>query len=146
MIETTASILLALGVACLGALLLYEGFFKDFWVFLFCFIMASCQYSLLKSVQPDAASPMHVSQIPPTPDYVIRMYNFSQGYNRIIVFSRPFYFCLCAAIILCLDYGYREWDDVSFHVYGLPFTTKGSLAFARDLVKSKTDLYHYKST
>ncbi|ELU16306.1 hypothetical protein CAPTEDRAFT_221096 [Capitella teleta] len=117
-IETVASVVLALGVACLGALLLYQGFFRDFWVFLFCFIMASCQYSLLKSVQPDAASPMH-------------------GYNRIIVFSRAFYFCLCAAIMLGLDYGYHEWDNVSFHIYGVPFTTKSSLAFARDLVKSE---------
>lgn len=48
-------------VAFLGYLLLLKGFFTDIWVFQFCLVIASCQYSLLKSVQPDAASPMHVS-------------------------------------------------------------------------------------
>lgn len=48
-------------VAFLGYLLLLKGFFSDIWVFQFCLVIASCQYSLLKSVQPDAASPMHVS-------------------------------------------------------------------------------------
>ena len=93
-IENVISVLLAAGVGILGALLLSNGFFKDFWIFVFCFVMGSCQYSLVKvipyhvlllismylknsfynmvyvftnwfisfqSVQPDAASPMHVS-------------------------------------------------------------------------------------
>ena len=61
-LENLVSILLAVAVGVLGALLLSQGFFKDFWIFVFCFVMASCQYSLMKSVQPDAASPMHVSK------------------------------------------------------------------------------------
>jgi len=56
------SVLLAVGVGVLGALLLSLGFFHDLWIFLLCFVIASCQYSVLKSVQPDAASPMHVCQ------------------------------------------------------------------------------------
>lgn len=55
------SVLLATAVGVLGVILLSHGFFRDFWVFNLCFVMASCQYSLLKSVQPDSASPMHVS-------------------------------------------------------------------------------------
>ena len=60
MIETLISTFLAVAVGVLGVTLLLSGFFYDFWIFLLCFVMAGCQYSLLKSVQPDAASPMHV--------------------------------------------------------------------------------------
>ena len=42
-------------------------------------------YSLLKSVQPDSASPTH-------------------GFNRMTVFSRAIYFSLCCAIILILEH------------------------------------------
>lgn len=35
-------------VAFLGYLLLLKGFFTDIWVFQFCLVIASCQYSLLK--------------------------------------------------------------------------------------------------
>lgn len=35
-------------VAFLGYLLLLKGFFSDIWVFQFCLVIASCQYSLLK--------------------------------------------------------------------------------------------------
>jgi hypothetical protein len=40
-------------VAFLGYLLLLKGFFTDIWVFQFCLVIASCQYSLLK-VRPDS--------------------------------------------------------------------------------------------
>ena len=35
-------------VSFLGFVLLNDGCFKDFWVFQFCLVIASCQYSLLK--------------------------------------------------------------------------------------------------
>lgn len=35
-------------VSFLGFVLLNHGCFKDFWVFQFCLVIASCQYSLLK--------------------------------------------------------------------------------------------------
>ncbi len=47
-LETVISVLLAVGVGVLGALLLAMGFYQDFWIFVLCFIMACCQYSLLK--------------------------------------------------------------------------------------------------
>uniref|UniRef100_A0A8C1AUQ0 Pecanex-like protein n=1 Tax=Cyprinus carpio carpio TaxID=630221 RepID=A0A8C1AUQ0_CYPCA len=59
--ENMVAVFLAFLVAFLGFVLLNEGCFKDIWVFQFCLVIASCQYSLLKSVQPDAASPTHVS-------------------------------------------------------------------------------------
>lgn len=60
-IENLIAVMMAMCVGALGALVLAGEFYYDFWMFLFCFIMAGCQYSLIKSVQPDAASPMHVS-------------------------------------------------------------------------------------
>uniref|UniRef100_A0A8B9CE77 Pecanex-like protein n=1 Tax=Anser brachyrhynchus TaxID=132585 RepID=A0A8B9CE77_9AVES len=85
-LENVLAVILAILVAFLGSVLLIEGFFKDIWVFQFCLVIASCQYSLLKSVQPDSSSPRH-------------------GHNRIIAYSRPVYFCLCCGLIWLLDYG-----------------------------------------
>ncbi|XP_045536966.1 pecanex-like protein 1 isoform X1 [Papilio machaon] len=78
--ETFVSIMLAISVAVLGSMVLNLGFYKDIYAFWFCFIMAGSQYSLLKSVQPDSASPVH-------------------GFNKMVVFSRPVYFCICTAIL-----------------------------------------------
>lgn len=82
--ETILSIFLGILVSVLGAILLYLRFYEDLLAFIFCFVIASCQYSLLKSVQPDAASPTH-------------------GFNRLIAYSRPIYFCICASIVILLD-------------------------------------------
>ncbi|XP_041981429.1 pecanex-like protein 1 isoform X2 [Aricia agestis] len=78
--ETFVSIFLAVAVAVLGSMVLNLGFYKDIYAFWFCFIMAGSQYSLLKSVQPDSASPVH-------------------GFNKMVLFSRPVYFCLCTALL-----------------------------------------------
>lgn len=78
--ETFISIVLAILVSILGSMVLNLGFYKDIYAFWFCFIIAGSQYSLLKSVQPDSASPVH-------------------GFNKMVVFSRPVYFCLCTAIL-----------------------------------------------
>lgn len=42
------AVFLAFLVAFLGFILLNHGCFKDIWVFQFCMVIASCQYSLLK--------------------------------------------------------------------------------------------------
>ncbi|XP_047533715.1 pecanex-like protein 1 [Vanessa atalanta] len=82
--ETFISIMLAVAVAALGSMVLNLGFYRDIYAFWFCFIMAGSQYSLLKSVQPDSASPVH-------------------GFNKMVVFSRPVYFCLCTAILCAVN-------------------------------------------
>ncbi len=56
-----------------------------------------------------------------------------QGYNRIIAFSRPFYFCICGSLVLLLDFGATQWSEVAFDLYSLPFTSKAILTFTRDL-------------
>ncbi|KAK7103857.1 pecanex-like protein 1 isoform X2 [Littorina saxatilis] len=115
LIESSVAILMAIVVGALGALVLTANFYHDLWIFFFCFIMAGCQYCLLKSVQPDAASPMH-------------------GYNRLIVFSRPFYFCVCCGLVLVLDHARESMMPAPIYLYGLPFTTQQSLVFARDFL------------
>ncbi|KAM6075345.1 pecanex-like protein 1 isoform 9-T10 [Chlamydotis macqueenii] len=114
-LENVLAVILAILVAFLGSVLLIEGFFKDIWVFQFCLVIASCQYSLLKSVQPDSSSPRH-------------------GHNRIIAYSRPVYFCLCCGLIWLLDYGSRNISTTRFRLYGLAFTNPLLLLSARDLV------------
>ncbi|XP_072737657.1 pecanex-like protein 3 [Ciconia boyciana] len=82
--ENVLAVALVALVAFLGYGLLLRGLFRDLGLFQFCLVIAGCQYSLLKSVQPDAASPMH-------------------GHNRLIAYSRPVYFCLACALIWGLD-------------------------------------------
>jgi hypothetical protein len=50
---------LAAMVTLLASMLIARGVFMDFSLFIFAFVIASSQFSLLKSVQPDAASPVH---------------------------------------------------------------------------------------
>ncbi|XP_043373795.1 pecanex-like protein 1 isoform X9 [Dermochelys coriacea] len=114
-LENVLAVILAILVAFLGSVLLIDGFFKDIWIFQFCLVIASCQYSLLKSVQPDSSSPRH-------------------GHNRIIAYSRPVYFCLCCALIWLLDYGSRNTSTTRFRLYGMVFTNPLLLLSARDLV------------
>lgn len=79
--ELLTSIILAIIVAILASIVISCDVFQDVPFFIFCFVIAGSQYTLLKSVQPDAASPTH-------------------GYNRIIIYSRPIYFTLCSSLIL----------------------------------------------
>lgn len=114
--ETLLSIILSITVACLGATLLHMGFYEDLYAFIFCFVMASCQYSLLKSVQPDAASPTH-------------------GFNRIIAYSRPVYFCLFSTLALILDSCLKNENfHTAFSLYGINFTNREILSMIRDIL------------
>lgn len=67
--DCLAAVVLAVAVGATGGALLCQNYVSDVWAFLLCFIMAGCQYSLLKSVQPDSASPTH-------------------GFNRLAAYSR----------------------------------------------------------
>ncbi|XP_051503281.1 pecanex-like protein 1 isoform X4 [Myxocyprinus asiaticus] len=114
-VENVLSVALAVLVAFLGSVLLVHGFFTDIWVFQFCLVIASCQYSLLKSVQPDSSSPRH-------------------GHNRIIAYSRPVYFCLCCGLIWLLHYGSVNGRSSSVSLYGVSLTSSVLLSQARDLL------------
>ncbi|XP_056657309.1 pecanex-like protein 3 isoform X3 [Monodelphis domestica] len=101
-------------VAFLGYLLLLKGFFRDIWVFQFCLVIASCQYSLLKSVQPDAASPMH-------------------GHNWVIAYSRPVYFCCFCLLIWLLDALGSALPFPPVSLYGLTLFSAPFFFCARDV-------------
>uniref|UniRef100_A0A8C5UGS0 Pecanex-like protein n=1 Tax=Malurus cyaneus samueli TaxID=2593467 RepID=A0A8C5UGS0_9PASS len=113
--ENVFAVILVILVSFLGFLTLNQGFCKDIWVLLFCLVMASCQYSLLKSVQPDPASPIH-------------------GHNKIIVYSRPVYFCILCGLILLLDAGSKDTNLPVYTMYGLKLFSPRSLQSARDHV------------
>lgn len=117
--ETLLSLLLAVLVAAFGSLLLQLGFFQDIFAFIFCFVIAGCQYSLIKSVQPDASSPTH-------------------GFNRIVAFSRPVYFCLVCALVLILHQATfsenESYSQTTFTLYGVYFTNQAMVKVSRDVL------------
>ncbi|ESO87723.1 hypothetical protein LOTGIDRAFT_127487 [Lottia gigantea] len=115
-IETLITVIMAVAVGAIGALVLSSNFYHEIWIFFFCLNLAGCQYCLLKSVQPDAASPMH-------------------GYNRLIVFSRPFYFCLFCGLLLLLNYCSQVAGNEVLTLYGISFPVKSSLIFTTHLFK-----------
>ncbi|RNA15810.1 pecanex 1 isoform X3 [Brachionus plicatilis] len=91
-IELVASILLSVLVSIFTGLMLNQNIYQDLYLVIFCFIVASCYYSLLKSVQPDSSSPIH-------------------GFNRLTALSRPVYFCLICSTIL----GLRLYSNTLVH-------------------------------
>lgn len=93
------AIVLCTLVAVLGSWVLHRGFYNDIFAFLFCFTIAGSQYSLLKSVQPDASSPIH-------------------GFNKTVTYSRPIYFCLLTTLMLICHYAaesLKEEEDLKRH-------------------------------
>ncbi|KAM9477182.1 pecanex-like protein 1 isoform 1-T1 [Clarias gariepinus] len=114
-LENILAVVLAVLVAFLGSVLLIHGFFTDIWVFQFCLVIASCQYSLLKSVQPDSSSPRH-------------------GHNRIIAYSRPVYFCVCCVLICLFHYGGVSSSSNTHTLYGVTLSSSLLLSSTRDLV------------
>jgi len=60
--EAVISIILVALVGFLGVQVLAQSLLHDLWTFWFCFVIATSQFSLIRSVQPDSASPVHVSE------------------------------------------------------------------------------------
>ncbi|XP_027133563.1 pecanex-like protein 1 isoform X2 [Larimichthys crocea] len=114
-LENLVAVFMAFLVSFLGFVLLNHGCFKDFWVFQFCLVIASCQYSLLKSVQPDAASPTH-------------------GHNQLVAYSRAAYFCIFCALIWVLEQLLRMKDLPVSTLYGVTIACHDALHFIRDLL------------
>lgn len=96
LVELTASILMAVCVSVCAALILHEQIYSDICLVVFCVIVASCHYSLLKSVQPDSSSPIH-------------------GFNSLTPLSRPIYFCLTCGFIFTLRV-LTNTSSVNLHV------------------------------
>ncbi|XP_067840257.1 pecanex-like protein 1 [Heptranchias perlo] len=120
--ENVLAVCLAVLVAVLGFTLLNQGFFKDLWIFHFCLIIASCQYSLLKSVQPDPASPVH-------------------GHNRIVAYSRSIYFSICCSLVWVLDRGSNCTELPTTTLYGIRLISPENFATARDFIIGFTQCF-----
>uniref|UniRef100_A0A3P8UW25 Pecanex-like protein n=1 Tax=Cynoglossus semilaevis TaxID=244447 RepID=A0A3P8UW25_CYNSE len=118
-LENAVAVLMAFLVSFLGFVLLNHGCFKDFWVFQFCLVIASCQYSLLKSVQPDAASPTH-------------------GHNQLVAYSRAAYFCIFCGLIWLLEQLLRRTDLPVSSLYGVTIVCHDALSFLRDVLVGLT--------
>lgn len=114
--QAIAAILLAIAVSVLGATLLQLGFYKDIFAFIFCFVMAGSQFSLMKSVQPDASSPIH-------------------GYNKTVSYSRPIYFCICSSIII-LSYHLSQTTSTTTQLalFGIPFVPSTFFRIVQDVM------------
>uniref|UniRef100_A0AC34R214 Pecanex-like protein n=1 Tax=Panagrolaimus sp. JU765 TaxID=591449 RepID=A0AC34R214_9BILA len=84
-------IFLAGMVTILATLLISRGIFEEISLLFFAFVVAGSQFSLLKSVQPDASSPVH-------------------GFNWLVAYSRPVYFIILSSIILLLDLWATKWN------------------------------------
>uniref|UniRef100_A0A1I7Z4I6 Pecanex-like protein n=1 Tax=Steinernema glaseri TaxID=37863 RepID=A0A1I7Z4I6_9BILA len=79
-------------VSFLAAVLIAKGIYHDISLLLFAFVVAGSHFSLLKSVQPDAASPIH-------------------GFNWLVPYSRPVYFCFLASCICIIDMNLMDQVD-----------------------------------
>lgn len=97
------AITLSCFVCLLGSSVLRLNIYRDIYAFVFCLVIASSLYSLLKSVQPDAASPIH-------------------GFNKTVSYSRPIYFIICCGILLLFHkLGNKEFPNrttVSCTIFG----------------------------
>jgi len=120
-LELALSILIATLVSVCTALILNEHIYDDLLLVLFCFIAASCHYSLLKSVQPDSSSPIH-------------------GFNSLTALSRPIYFCLICTTILLLRLATSNQNQPAltaflgqFTIYSYPLHTAHCLLVTRFL-------------
>lgn len=96
--ELLLSIVISTLVSVLASLILNEQIYDDLLLIIFCTIVASCHYSLLKSVQPDSSSPIH-------------------GFNSLTALSRPIYFCLMSSTILALRYTVTSNNSALFATY-----------------------------
>ncbi|KAL3994668.1 Pecanex protein (C-terminus) family protein [Acanthocheilonema viteae] len=90
--STLFDIFLASVVALLTAIVLSRSIYYDMSLVLFAFVVAGTHFSLLKSVQPDAASPIH-------------------GFNWLVTYSRPIYFSIIAIAMLLISGDWWDYRD-----------------------------------
>ncbi|EJD75556.1 hypothetical protein LOAG_17322 [Loa loa] len=90
--STLFDICLASVVALLTAVVLSRSIYYDLSLVLFAFVVAGTHFSLLKSVQPDAASPIH-------------------GFNWLVTYSRPIYFSVMAVALLLINGDWWDYHD-----------------------------------
>lgn len=84
-LETSISVLLAVSVAYFGFKLIQLDYMQSLVnSIILNFVITASQFTLLKSFQPDPASPTH-------------------GFNRVVALSKPIYFCMLAVLLLSCE-------------------------------------------
>ena len=63
-------------------------------------------------------------------------YLLLQGFNHVVLFSRPVYFCLLTSGVLILD-KLTEFDFVCVAVYSVPLCSQSSVAYVKDVMLGK---------
>lgn len=115
--QSVLAVIVATICSILGAWVLQLGFYRDLLAFIFCFVMAGSQYSLLKSVQPDASSSTHGDDAR---------------------YSRPIYFCICSGILIMSHHLAQPYDaglaNEAISIFGLPYTTPAFFHSIRDFM------------
>lgn len=110
-------VFLAIAVSLTTCLLLKTKLFYDLTLIVLCAVAAGAQFSLLKSVQPDAASPIH-------------------GYNWLVSYSRPVYFCFLGVLIIIFDI-FKSTDVVEptrITIYGVDLTFTDGVLIAKNVL------------
>lgn len=114
--QVLAAILVGIFCSVLGATVLKLEFYRDLYAFIFCFVMAGSQYSLLKSVQPDASSSTHGDDAR---------------------YSRPIYFCLCTSILIFANHMSQNNNTTDINnvtLFGIPFSVTQCLHGVKELM------------
>lgn len=112
--QVLAAILVGTFCSVLGATVLKLGFYRDLYAFIFCFVMAGSQYSLLKSVQPDASSSTHGDDAR---------------------YSRPIYFCLSTSVLIFANHITQNAEDINYvTLFGIPFSVTQFLHGVKELM------------
>lgn len=105
-------VLLCLLVGFMAAIMIAKQYYHDVWLVFFCVVAASAQFSLFKSVQPDAASPIH-------------------GYNYLVAYSRAIYFCLLCLAVLTVDEVVKITPNPLARVYTIPVISRDTLEYTK---------------
>uniref|UniRef100_A0A3Q4MSD9 Pecanex-like protein n=1 Tax=Neolamprologus brichardi TaxID=32507 RepID=A0A3Q4MSD9_NEOBR len=114
-LENLVAVFMAFLVSFLGFVLLNHGCFKDFWIFQFCLVIASCHYSLLKVKKSSVQDK-------------------DTGHNQLVAYSRAAYFCIFCALIWVLEQLLRRKDLPVSSLYGVTIVCYDVLRFLRDLL------------
>lgn len=60
-----------------------------------------------------------------------------QGYNNVIVYSRAFYFCLLALLLITVDAIISRYNIPDFTLYDIQFASNSLLLYTREVLKGK---------
>ena len=105
-------VLLSVAVSATGIAVLRIGFYQHVFVVWFCVIIASCQFSLLRTIVPDPASSVH-------------------GYNRYLAMAKAFYFSSISSLALIFNQ-VAPLTLAPIYVYGFNWTNPSVILFVRD--------------